>query len=104
MAGGGNIAREKQVHATSDQCSEELPGGHAADVILHEVPLVLQTRGATARSVSCGSGRNRKRNVLPGFDREGDSRRRTFPVSERGGLFGQRVLARAIHECAPRIP
>ena len=27
MAGGGNITREKQVHATSDERSEELPGG-----------------------------------------------------------------------------
>jgi len=29
MARGGNVAREKQIHATSDQCSEELPGGMA---------------------------------------------------------------------------
>jgi len=27
MAGGGNIAREKHVHVTSDQGSEEVPGG-----------------------------------------------------------------------------
>ncbi len=42
MGRGGNATREKEIHATSDQCSEELPGGHAADVILHEVPLAFQ--------------------------------------------------------------
>ena len=42
MAGGGSATREKQIHATSDQCSEELPGGQAADVIPHEVPLAFQ--------------------------------------------------------------
>ena len=36
------VTREQQVHATSDQCSEELPGGYAADAILHEVPLAFQ--------------------------------------------------------------
>jgi hypothetical protein len=42
MTRGGNVTREKQTHSTSDQCSEELPGGHAGDVILHEVPLAFQ--------------------------------------------------------------
>ncbi len=88
MARSGNVAPEKQIHATSDQCAEELPGGNVADVILYEVPLSFQARGAMARSVSRGSGRDRKRNVLPGLDREGDSRRRAFPVSERGGYSG----------------
>ena len=27
MARGGNVTREKQTHSTSDQCSEEVPGG-----------------------------------------------------------------------------
>jgi hypothetical protein len=42
MARGGNVAREKEIHATSDQGSKKLPGGQAADVVLHEVPLALQ--------------------------------------------------------------
>ena len=49
---------------TSDQGSEELSGGHAANVILHEFALAFQARGAMARSISRGSGRDRKWNTM----------------------------------------
>ena len=42
MARGGNGTREMLALATSNRCSEELPDGHVADDVLHEVPLALQ--------------------------------------------------------------
>jgi hypothetical protein len=41
MARGGEVTREKRIHATSDQRSEVLPDGHTPDAILHEVPLAF---------------------------------------------------------------
>jgi len=39
----GGCGRGPLRHVRSlDQGAEELPGGHAADVILHEVPLAFQ--------------------------------------------------------------
>jgi len=44
MARGGNATRAMQANPTSDQGSEELPGGQVADAVLHEVPLAFQYR------------------------------------------------------------
>lgn len=66
MTRGGSTTRERQIHATSDQGSEELPGGHAADVFLHEVPLAFLARGAKARSVSRGTTETGRGAYCPG--------------------------------------
>ena len=42
MARHGRVTREWQIRAALDQGSEELAGGDAADVVLHEVPLAFQ--------------------------------------------------------------